>query len=82
MLLDLEIEDGAARQRLQGKGADRFEGAGEAFLRRVREGYLSLARSEPRVELVDAAGTSDAVHEKLKSLLQARFPETFQPPER
>jgi dTMP kinase len=82
VLLDVEVRDGAARQRLQGKGADRFEAAGEAFLTRVREGYLSLARSEPGVERVDATGTSDAVHQKVRSLLQARFPETFRQPGR
>ena len=82
ILLDVDVRDGAARQRLQGKGGDRFEGAGEAFLTRVREGYLSLAESEPAVQLVDATGTSDAIHERVKTLLQARFPETFLSPER
>jgi dTMP kinase len=80
VLLDVPVRDGAARQRLQGKGTDRFEGAGEAFLSRVREGYLALAESDPGVHLVNAAGTSDAVHERIKGLLQTRFPETFASP--
>jgi dTMP kinase len=77
VLLDVPVLEGAERQRRQGKGADRFEGEGEAFLTRVREGYLVLAESDPGVQLVDASGTSDAVHERVKALLQARFPETF-----
>jgi dTMP kinase len=82
LLLDVAVREGAARQRLQGKGTDRFEGQGEAFLSRVRDGYLSLAESEPSVHLLDATGTSDAVHKRVKTLLQARFPETFLFPER
>jgi dTMP kinase len=82
VLLDVEVRDGSARQHLQGKGGDRFEGEGEAFLTRVRDGYLALARTQPGVHLVPAAGTSDAVHESVKSLLRAHFPETFRTPER
>jgi dTMP kinase len=79
LLLDLSVEEGAERQRRQGKGTDRFEGAGQAFLSRVRQGYLALAGSEPNVVRVDASGTSDAVHRQLTAVLQARFPETFGP---
>ena len=79
LLLDLSVQEGAERQRQQGKGTDRFEGAGEAFLTRVRQGYLALAGSEPNIERVDASGTSDAVHRQLTAVLQARFPETFGP---
>jgi dTMP kinase len=79
LLLDLSVQEGAQRQRQQGKGADRFEGAGEAFLSRVRQGYLALAALEPNIQRVDALGTSDAVHEQMKAVLQARFPETFGP---
>jgi dTMP kinase len=79
LLLDLPAAEGADRQRRQGKGTDRFEGAGEAFLTRVRQGYLALAEREPNVVRMDASGTSDAVHEQVKAVLQARFPETFGP---
>src|SRR5690606_33792944 len=48
VLLDLPVAEGAQRQRRQGKDADRFEGEGEAFLSRVREGYLSLAGGDAR----------------------------------
>lgn len=81
VLLDVPVEEGAERQRVQGKGRDRFEGEGAAFLSRVREGYRSLARADERVRLLDATGTVDAVHERVTALLRAEFPETFRPPD-
>jgi len=77
LVLDVAVEEGADRQRLQGKGPDRFEGEGAAFLSRVRDGYLALAQSEDTVRLLDAGGTADAVHERVAELLSAAFPETF-----
>jgi dTMP kinase len=82
VVLDVPVDVGANRQLRQGKGADRFEGEGAGFLSRVREGYLALARSDPRVRLVDARGTPDAVHEKVTALLRGEFPETFPGPGR
>lgn len=77
VILDIEVEEGLARQRRGGKEEDRIEGAGIAFLRRVREGYRSLARSRDRVELVSAAGSVEEVQERIRSVLSSRFPETF-----
>jgi dTMP kinase len=79
LVLDVPVDVGVGRQRQQGKGGDRFESEGVGFLSRVREGYLAMARSHPRVRLVDAEGTADAVHQRVTSLLQAEFPETFPP---
>ena len=56
--LDPEIAFGRATSG----GADRVEGEGLAFQRRVRESYLQLARREPdRVRLIDATGSPDEV---------------------
>ncbi|MEK7681943.1 MAG: dTMP kinase [Chloroflexota bacterium] len=50
-LLDVPVEAGLRRK---GASDDRFEGEGLAFHRRVRSGYLELARREPgRVVVVD-----------------------------
>lgn len=46
-LLDLPVEAGLARVRGRSERWDRFETGDEAFHRRVREGYLALARAEP-----------------------------------
>ena len=45
VLLDLPVEEGLARKR--GDHADRFEQEELAFHKRVRRGYLTLARREP-----------------------------------
>jgi dTMP kinase len=82
VVLDVSVQEGRERQLQQGKGSDRFEGEGEAFLSRVRDGYLALAKSEPTVRSLDARGTADAVHERIVELLEREFPETFAPADR
>ncbi|HEX4210405.1 MAG TPA: dTMP kinase [Candidatus Binataceae bacterium] len=59
-VLDFEAEAGLARTRARMRGAerapDRFEGQRAEFHRRVREGFLAIARIEPdRITVVDAA---------------------------
>jgi len=79
LVLDVPVDQGIERQRSQGKGGDRFEREGAAFLTRVREGYLALAERDERVRLVDATGTADAVHERVTEILLLELPETFLP---
>jgi dTMP kinase len=50
VLLDISPEDGLARK--SGQQPDRFEQETVAFHQRVREGYLRLAKAEPRRFLV------------------------------
>ncbi len=55
ILFDLDAEAGLARNRGANK-TDRIELEDIAFHRRVREGYLAIAKAEPeRVKIVDAA---------------------------
>jgi dTMP kinase len=59
IVLDLDVETGLerTRARVRGdvRGPDRFEGEQVEFHRRVREGFLTIARDEPdRVETIDA----------------------------
>ncbi|MDD5127845.1 MAG: dTMP kinase [Dehalococcoidales bacterium] len=49
VLLDIPVEDGLARKK---GNKDRFEQENLAFHRRVREGYIKLAKAEPRRWLV------------------------------
>jgi dTMP kinase len=77
VVLDLSVSEGAERRRHGGAEPDRIEREGDAFLGRVREGYLSLAESEPGVALLSAGGSPEAVHERIRAVLEARFPETF-----
>jgi len=79
ILLDLPIETGLAR-----KPADeltRFEsGFDAAFHRRVRSGFLDLARHEPsRFVVIDAAVPADDVFEAIRAALVDRLPELAGP---
>lgn len=77
VLLDVDPGVGAARR--QGRGRDRIERAGDAFHHRVAEAYRLLAGEGDRIERVDGAGEPDRVHERVRTLLGSRFPETFPP---
>lgn len=76
LVLQVPLEEGTRRQRAGGKGRDRMERAGEAFHERVAEGYRALA-SDPRVHALDALGTPDAVHERIRAALRTARPGTF-----
>jgi dTMP kinase len=82
LVLELPPEEGARRQREAGKGRDRMERAGEEFHARVARGYRELAGSgDPRVRALDALGTPDAVHERVRDALREIFPGTFPLPQ-
>lgn len=77
IFLDTPVGEGTSRQRRGGMEPDRMEREGAAFLQRVRDGYLELARTEPKVRVVRASGSPDEVHERLRRVLAAELPETF-----
>ncbi|HET9948039.1 MAG TPA: dTMP kinase [Longimicrobiales bacterium] len=77
VLLDVPPEEARRRRAGSGAGEDRIEAEGEAFRRTVREAYLALAASEPDVEVVSGLGTPEEVHTRIRTLLEARFPESF-----
>jgi dTMP kinase len=78
LLLDLPPEVGLVRARRQlekgGRSAQesRFENEHLDFHRRVREGYLELARQEPeRFRLIDAAQDEDRVREDIRVAVES-----------
>ncbi|MDG2240186.1 MAG: dTMP kinase [Longimicrobiales bacterium] len=77
VVLDLPAREGTARQQRDGMQPDRIEQAGDAFLGRVREGYLELAESEVTVRTVSARGKPEEVHMRIREVLARTFPETF-----
>lgn len=77
VLLDVEVEEGLDRRRRDGGEDDRIEAAGTEFLRRVKDGYRALARSEDRVVRVDGSAPVDEVQAEVRRILTRRFPETF-----
>lgn len=76
-LLDVSPELGAERRRLTGRGADRIEGAGDAFHRRVAEAYHLLAKEEPGVIPLDGTGAPEEVHSRIVCRLRESCPETL-----
>lgn len=77
-LLDLPVEEGLRRawKRMENQAAkeDRFEKEDLAFHRRVREGYLLLARQEPnRIVVLDGMKDEQSLHREILT----RLPEGF-----
>jgi dTMP kinase len=65
-VLDLPPEKRGDRLRRKGGAPDRLEREGEEFFRRVREGFLELARTHPESgTVVDASQSPEAVHRVL-----------------
>jgi dTMP kinase len=74
LLLDLPYETGLARVRQRGLATDRIESAGEAFHRRLREGFLQLAKEEPgRFAVVDSNATQEVVAGQIWQAIQSRL---------
>lgn len=75
LVLDVSPATGRARQRLEGKAADRIESHDEAFHERVAEAYRSA--TGPGVEHIDASASAEGVVERAWELLHQARPDTF-----
>lgn len=65
-LLDLNEQQADARRIGSGRSTDRLEEAGREFYRRVRAGYLEIAKKEPqRMQVLDAAQDVGAIHQQI-----------------
>lgn len=63
LTLVLDLDPAAGMRRIHGRALDAFEKMDTAFHRRVREGYLEIARADKnRVVVLDAARDADALH--------------------
>jgi dTMP kinase len=75
LILDCPAETGLARaaaRRSRGVSADRFEGEALEFHRRVREGFLAIARNEPhRARLLDATRPLEEVAAAIRQAVKA-----------
>jgi dTMP kinase len=79
-LLDCQVEVGLARSWMrlhrEEKEAEesRFEREDEAFHRRVREGYLELAKAEPhRIRIVDGTAPPETVQMEIRRCVLERL---------
>lgn len=66
-VFDIDVETSQARV---GKNKDRMESAGIEFHKKVREGYLEIAKQEPeRVKLLSGLDTRENVFEQVKRII-------------
>jgi len=77
ILLELDPEEGARRQRAAGMDPDRMESAGAEFHARVAAAYRDMAGRVAGVVRVDAGAPPAEVHARVVAALASRFPETF-----
>ena len=78
LLFDLSVEEGLERAfrriagRREGEREDRFEREQLDFHRRIREGYLSIARQEPdRVKVLDASKDIETTRGEVRHILSS-----------
>jgi len=82
ILLTMDPQDGIKRSRekwglLNDHGAEvRFEMEEAAFHQRVNEGFITLARSDPRrFRVIDAMGSKETIVEAVWGAVKGVFPE-------
>jgi dTMP kinase len=76
IVLDLAVEKGLERTRARakgtGRGSDRFEGERAEFHRKVRAGFLAIAKAEPaRVVVIDADREVATVTAEIRRAVEA-----------
>jgi dTMP kinase len=69
--LDLPLSE--SKKRIGKKSLDRMEKAGDAFFKRVINGFRDIAKNEPqRVKMIDAKGGIAETHHRILNLLMLR----------
>ncbi|MBF0168116.1 MAG: dTMP kinase [Alphaproteobacteria bacterium] len=62
LILDLSVEEGLARAGSRGGGEDRYERMKRDFHERLRQGFLEIAKSDPkRCKVIDASQSVETV---------------------
>jgi len=70
----VDIGLGRTRRRRGGVAADRFEAEATEFHERVRQGFLALAREDPRrMRIVDGSRTTEEVHREILATCAAEL---------
>lgn len=72
LFLDLPAELAAERRIGRGEAVDRFEAEDIAFMKAVRQGYLSIANAEPqRCKIIDAKQTVEQMATAIRQQVDA-----------
>jgi dTMP kinase len=73
VLIDLDPGTGLARAAARAGPEMRFERMGPAMQARMRQGFLDLARGDPRFVVIDGAGPAEAVAADVAAAVEARL---------
>ncbi len=75
VILDVPRAEARARMHSRGEGGDRYEALDESFHARVAEGFRTIARrAAARCVLVSAAGSVEAVHQRVLAAVKPQLP--------
>ncbi len=72
IILDVPVSVSAKRTRRQGRKKDRLEGENTGFHRRIRQGFLKIAKTNRRrIQVVDGTGDILKTWQKVKKVVDA-----------
>ena len=78
LILDVPVEEGLRRADMRTARASRYECMDEGFHRRVREGFIAVARHAPdRCAVVDASREAEAVQRTIEKIVSERLSDAF-----
>jgi dTMP kinase len=70
IILDVDLKTAAARLK---KDLDRMEQKGDSYHKKVREGFLKLAKGRKNFAVVDAADDIETVHKQIINTIEKKF---------
>jgi len=74
ILLDIDVEQGLSRASSRGDKENRFEKMGKDFHRRLRDGFMAIAKKEPeRFAVIDAAKPQEEVRKKVLAVINKKL---------
>ena len=75
-LFDLTLKETEKRRRLAGKSHDRMEAKEKSYFRKVREGYLTLARlNKKRFYVLDGKKSVEELHSEILNIINKKLNE-------
>lgn len=72
LILDIDVEEGLRRVERSDRVLDRLEKENISFHKKVRNGYLELARMNPDIIVINAIGTEKNIYEKIVAVLKEK----------
>jgi dTMP kinase len=74
IILDLPVDTGLERAEGRGEGGTRYERMGQDFHKKLRQGFLEMAASDPdRYAIIDAELPIDKVSSEILALVETRL---------